>query len=228
MFKIETHLHTTTISPCGRVTPEEIVRRYYEADYHGLVVTDHYRLDVFEKLKDAENKLHAFLEGYRQVKYYADRVGIKTYYGAELQFSENHNDYLLFGFSDALMADPEKVCRIGVAAFSELAREDGALLIQAHPFRNGCVPVAPYLLDGVEAINRHDKHTNRNELATAYADRYGMLKTSGGDFHDSEDICVAGIAVDRLPNNSMELAKLLHSGDFQLLGWENTQNGNEG
>ncbi len=220
MFKIETHLHTTTISPCGKVEPEEIVRRYSEAGYHGLVVTDHYRMDVFDKMKDADDKLHAFLEGYRQVKYFADQVGIKTYYGAELQFSENHNDYLLYGFSNELLVDPERVCRIGIAAFSEQARKDGAMLIQAHPFRNGCVPVAPYLVDGVEAVNRHDKHTNRNELAIAYADCYGLLKTSGGDFHDPEDICVAGVAVDYLPKDSVELAKLLRSGDFELLGWE--------
>ncbi len=220
MFKIETHLHTTTVSPCGRMTPEEIVRRYHEAGYRGLVVTDHYRLDVFARWKDTQDKLQAFLEGYRQVKRLADRAGIKTYYGAELQFAENRNDYLLYGFSDSLMEDPEQVCRMGVAAFSEAAREDGALLIQAHPFRSGCVPVAPYLLDGVEAVNRHDKHKNRNELAMAYADRYGMLKIGGGDFHDPDDICVGGVAAEYLPKDSVELAALLRSGGFQLLGWE--------
>ncbi len=218
MFKIETHLHTTTISPCGRMTPEEIVRRYHQAGYAGLVVTDHYRRDVFEKLKDATDKLDAFLEGYRQVKFYADQAGIQTYYGAELQFTENHNDYLLYGFSDSLLADPEKILPMGISAFSELARQDGALLVQAHPFRNGCVPVAPYLLDGVEAVNRHDKHTNRNELAIAFADRYDLLKTSGGDFHDPEDICIAGIETEVLPADPMELARLLRGGAYRLLG----------
>ncbi len=222
MYKIETHLHTTVFSPCGMVEPEETVRRYYQAGYHGLVVTDHYRLDAFQfagvDLSKPGDKLHAFLEGYRQVKRFADQVGMVTYYGAEIQFAESHNDYLLYGFSDVLLADPEKVCRMGVVAFSELARQDGALLIQAHPYRTGCFPVANCLVDGYEAINRHDVHVNRNELALVLANASGLIRTSGGDFHDPEDVCIAGIDAEYLPQNSMGFASLLRSGRYQLLG----------
>ncbi len=217
MYKIETHLHTPAVSPCGCVAPEELVRRYKAAGYAAVTVTDHFRLDYF---KQADRDLHTFLEGYRQVRELADRVGLMTYYGAELQFAENTNEYLLYGFSDQLLADPERICRMGISAFSELARQDGALLIQAHPFRRGSVPVAPYLVDGVEAVNRHEVHDNRNHLAVAYADRYGMLKISGDDFHDPEDRCIAGIEADWLPGDSVELAGLLRSGRFRLLGWE--------
>lgn len=216
MFKIETHLHTSIISPCGSVPPEVIVRRYKEAGYAAITVTDHFRWDVFQQI---EPNLHAFLEGYRQVKAIADREGLVTYRGAELQFTENHNDYLLFGFSDELLADPLQICRMGAAAFSQLARRDGALFIQAHPFRTGCVPVAPCLVDGVEAVNRHDIHVNRNERALDLARRYNMLKTSGGDFHMVEDQCIAGIETDTLPKDSFELASVLRTGNFRLLGW---------
>ncbi len=216
MFKIETHFHTPTISPCGVVPEEEAVRRYHAAGYAAITVTDHFRLDVFQNI---DKNLHAFLEGYRKVKAVADTVGMHTYYGAELQFAENHNDYLLFGFSEELLSDPVAVCRMGVAAFSELARKDGAVFIQAHPFRNGCVPVAPHLVDGIEAVNRHDVHRNRNELSLSLAQRYGLLKTSGTDFHDPEDRCIAGIEAEWLPRDSRELALLIRSGDFRLLGW---------
>lgn len=222
MFQIETHAHTPIISPCGVVPPEEMVRRYHEAGYAAITVTDHYRLDVFEKIGFS---LDAYLEGWRRVKAEADKVGMKAYYGAELQFRENHNDYLLFGFSRELLADPERVCTMGLAAFSELARRDGALLIQAHPFRKGCVPVAPCLVDGIEAINRHDVHDNHNDRALALAEGYGLLKTSGGDFHDPEDRCIAGIASPCLPEDSRALAGLLRSGNFRLLGGEKGYDG---
>ncbi len=221
MFKIETHLHTPVISPCARVNVPELVRRYTEAGYAGVVVTDHYQLNVFQ-FDTPSDKLQDFLEGYRQFKQEADRVGLMTYYGAELCFTENSNHYLLYGFSDELLADPKKICTMGIAAFSELARKDGALLIQAHPFRRGCVPVAPHLVDGIEAINRHDIHANHNDLAWELAQRYGMLKTSGDDFHDPEDRCIAGIGVDALPKDSMELAKLIRSGNFALLNESQT------
>jgi hypothetical protein len=81
---------------------------------------------------------------------------MKTYYGAELKFDENNNEYLLFGFSDDLLSRGEDIFTMGIVEFSRLARQDGALLIQAHPFRRPCVPVAPELLDGVEIANRHD------------------------------------------------------------------------
>ncbi len=223
-YKIETHLHTPVNSPCGKIPPEIIVERYHEAGYAALVVTDHYSLDAFTRTgldpDGAGDRVHAFLEGYRQVKKFADRVGMKTYYGAELRFLENNNDYLLYGFSHELLADPGKVWSMGLAAFLPLVREDGAVLIQAHPFRKGCVAVAPDLVDGYEAVNRHDKHANRNALAMALARRYDVIRTSGGDFHDPTDRCIAGIESTWLPRDSREMAVLLRSRDFKLLGWE--------
>ncbi len=91
-------------------------------------------------------------------------------------------------------------------------------MIQVHPFRDGCIPVVPYLVDGVEVINRHEVHNNRNDLAMAYAKRYDMLKISGDDLHDPEGRCVAGIEAQWLPRDSMELAQLLRSGKHNLLG----------
>ncbi len=224
MYKIETHLHTPYISPCGRLTAQQLVEGYRAAGYAALTVTDHYKPEAFRyagvDLEAPGSKLEAFLEGYRRVKEQADRVNMRTYYGAEIQFFENDNDYLLFGFSPELLADPKTVCAMGIVEFSRLAREDGALLLQAHPFRKHCVPVAPYLIDGVEAVNRHDCHPNRNDLATAFADRYGLLKTGGTDCHDPEDVGVGGIASEVLPADSMELARILRSGNFRILGRE--------
>lgn len=224
MYKIETHLHTMQISPCGRLTAEELVMGYKAAGYAALTVTDHYKLGAFAfagiDLDAPGNKLEAFLAGYREVKKVADREGMRTYYGAEIQFFENDNDYLVFGFSEQLLADPKKICNMSIVDFSELARADGALLLQAHPFRRRCVPVAPHLVDGIEAVNRHDCHPNRNELAIAFADRYGLLKTGGTDCHDPEDIGMGGIDADYLPEDSMELAKLLREQKFTILGWD--------
>lgn len=224
MYKIETHLHTPLISPCAVLSPEELVLSYKEAGYAAVTVTDHYKASAFSYAGiswDAPgDKLYAFLEGYRRVKEVGDQAGLKVYYGAELQFYENDNDYLVYGFSDQLLADPKAVCSMGIAAFSKLAKEDGALLIQAHPFRHHCVPVAPYLIDGVEAVNRHDCHDNRNNLAIEYARRYQLQMTGGADCHGPEDIGRGGIDADYLPEDSLELAELLRSGRFTILGAE--------
>lgn len=224
MYKIETHLHTPYISSCGKLTAEELVLGYKAADYSAITVTDHYNRHCFKYAgidpKGPGSKLPAFLEGYRRVKAIGDAEGLRVYYGAELRFDEGPNDYLIYGFSDGLLADAEAVFSMGLAAFSEAARADGALLIQAHPFRRPCLPVAPYLVDGIEAVNRHDCHDNHNEQAIALADRYGLLKTGGTDCHDPEDVGRGGICAETLPADSTELAKLLRSGRFGLLGWK--------
>ncbi len=223
-YKIELHAHTPVISLCAKVPPEELVSRYHQAGYAAITVTDHFAPNVLHywgiDALPPEERLFAFLDGYRQVKAAAEELGMRTYYGAELRFFENNNDYLLYGFPEELLIDPDKIWSMGIADFSALARESGALLIQAHPFRAGCVPVAPCLLDGVEIVNRHDCHQNHNDRSVAMANTYGLLKTGGTDFHDPEERCVGGIAADRLPIDSVELAALLRSGDFEILGWD--------
>ncbi len=221
MHKIDTHVHTPYFSGCANMPAEEIVQRYKTAGYDAVTITDHYNLYGFSQFgvdPDAPgDKLHAFLEGYRRVKAAAEPLGLRVYYGAEVRFTECFNDYLVYGFSDELLSDPKKVCSMGIRNFISLAREDGALVIQAHPFRNGCLAVAPLFLDGAEVANRHPGHQNRNELALDYASRYGLRMTGGSDFHDYNSVCAGGILADTLPEDSKALARLLRGGNFKIL-----------
>ena len=37
MYKIETHLHTVTVSKCAHLEPEVLIRGYKEAGYDGII-----------------------------------------------------------------------------------------------------------------------------------------------------------------------------------------------
>ena len=50
MFRTETHLHTAETSPCGKVSAAEMVKRYYDAGYKTLFITDHFYTKYFETL----------------------------------------------------------------------------------------------------------------------------------------------------------------------------------
>jgi predicted metal-dependent phosphoesterase TrpH len=220
-YKIETHLHTPVISPCGVLTPQELVEGYLKAGFSAITVTEHFHADAFRHAgidPAGEGTFQAFLEGYRQVCRAAEGTPLRVYYGAELRFRGCGNDYLLYGFPHELLAKPEEVWAMGIVRFSELAREAGALLIQAHPYRAYCLPVDPYLIDGVEGVNRHDVHANRNDLAVAYGRRYGLRITGGSDCHHPADVGRGGIEADWLPEDSMDLARLLRAGDYRILG----------
>ncbi len=222
MLKIETHLHTKYCSECGELTAKEIVDGYLSAGYDALIVTDHYNRDTFRMLAcDTTvpgSHLKAYLEGYRHVKAEGEQRGLKVYRGAEVRFDGSWNDYLLYGYCDEMLADPEAVFTMGVEAFYEKCKANGALLIHAHPYRNGGSPTTPKALDGVEVANMHPGHRNRNELALAFARENGLLETGGSDCHETCHIGRGGILVEQLPKDEKELVELLRSRNYKLIG----------
>ena len=182
MYRIETHLHTTYISRCGWLGAEAIMKYYTACGYDAICVTDHYNRECFDyaeiDLTTPGSKTQAFLQGYHRLKKVSEKYNIRVYAGAELRFDESDNDYLLYGFHDALLADPDRVMREGLAAFAPQYRADGALLVQAHPFRKKCTPAPAEYLDGIEVLNREELGLDKEKGE----DIYGMrLRFSGND-----------------------------------------------
>ena len=224
MFKIETHLHTNHTSKCGWLDAAALAEGYQKAGYAAVAVTDHYNRDTFEYLRIDTTRpgdvITPFLEGFRRMEAECTGRGLKVYKGAELRFDESCNDYLLYNYPDELLADPERVLHLGVAAFAPLAREAGALLIQAHPYRKKCTPAIACYLDGVEVLNCNPRHDSRNDRTEEYAALHGLLRTGGSDCHRSEDIGLGGILAEELPEDDAGLARLLREGRYTIIGAE--------
>ena len=221
MYKIETHLHTVHSSKCGWLDAATLTEAYRTAGYAGIIVTDHFNRDTFRYLNvdlssDAD-KVRAFLGGYDRMAEEGAKRGLRIYKGAELRFDECENDYLLFGWPDGLLADPEAVFRLGVAAFAPLARAAGAVIVQAHPYRRGGTPAIARYLDGVEVANRNPRHENYNDRAAEYAQQFGLLGLSGSDCHQPPDIGLGGILTEELPEDSNAMAALIRSGAYTLI-----------
>ena len=221
IYKIETHLHTSHSSPCGKVDAATIARLYAEAGFHGIVVTDHffhYTCRPHCWNIPYQDYFNVFIQGYHQLCNAAAPYGLKIYKGAEVRFDESFNDYLLYNYPDDLLQDAEAIFSMGIEAFSKLSREAGALLFQAHPFRDKNTPVDPRLVDGIEVRNESPRAPNHNELTIAYgADHPELLQICGSDFHRLEDVGCGGIGVETLPENEHQLAQLLHNRAYTLL-----------
>lgn len=221
MYKIETHLHTRYSSKCGWLDAETLAEGYKAAGYDAVIVTDHYNRTTFDHLgvdlHSDVDKVAAFLTGYRRMAEAGEKVGLKVFRGAELRFDESDNDYLLYGWRDELLADPEGVFAMGIAAFSPIARGQGALIVQAHPYRKKCTPAIACYLDGVEVQNLNPRHENHNERAMEYAQQFGLLGLAGSDCHRQEDIGVTGILTQELPSDSFGMMRLIRSRNFQLM-----------
>lgn len=221
MYQIETHLHTTHTSKCGHLEAAYLAEAYKAAGYDAIAVTEHYNRDTVKYLDiDLDRPgegLEKFLRGYRAMEAACKDLGLRVYKGAELRFDECDNDYLLFGWSDELLLDMKGNLAMSVVEFSRLAREAGALLIQAHPYRGKCTPAIACYLDGVEVINAHPRHESHNAWAKAYAEAHGLLQLAGSDCHQLPDIARSGILSDTLPADAFELADLIRSGNYTLI-----------
>lgn len=219
-YRIETHLHTRHVSKCGHLDADTLAPAYRQAGYDAVIVTDHYNRTTFEYLGVSTRDpaaMQAFLEGFRRMVTAAEGTGLRVFRGAELRFDESENDYLLYGYCDELLAEPEKIFRMGIADFSRLARAQGALLVQAHPYRSKCTPAIACYLDGIETINHNPRHESFNERAAEYADQFGLLALSGSDCHRAEDIARGGIITNQLPSDHLGMMRLIRSRHYKLI-----------
>jgi hypothetical protein len=223
MYKIETHLHTMYSSRCGKLDAATIVSGYIDAGYSGLIVTDHFNrvtfdvknIDIFSNV----DKAACFLEGYYKIKEEGEKQGLIIYKGAEFRFDESENDYLVYGFQDQLLSDPNSIFELGLKGFYQRCKDDNMLIIQAHPFRRGCQPANPRYLDGVEVQNMHPTHESHNELAWEFAhSNRALVRLSGSDCHRADDIGRGGICVEALPNSETELVSILKQRKYSLIG----------
>lgn len=214
-MKIETHFHTAQVSPCGQVMAEEGIRLYHGSGFHAVVVTDHFNSGVMGKKGTWEEKVERLLSGYQTAYQTGKELGVRVYLGMEIRFEENENDYLVYGITPEFLYDHPWIYLESKEAFSEISRENGLCLIQAHPMRSNCTPVVPALLDGYEGHNGNPRHNSRNAQARSLAEEHGLVWTSGSDFHQVEDLAAGGIEMDTLPADERELADRIRQGQFK-------------
>ncbi|MBR4073139.1 MAG: PHP domain-containing protein, partial [Clostridia bacterium] len=95
-YRIELHAHTKPVSGCSEILPEEMAEIYHKKGFDAVVITNHFVPWVVGETPK-EEVLDNYLSGYEETAKAAEKYGIKVFLGVEIRFSENNNDYLLFG-----------------------------------------------------------------------------------------------------------------------------------
>jgi len=210
------HVHTSEVSPCGKVNASELVKLYKEAGYDGIVITDHYFDRYFDSLGwlSWEEKTDIYLSGYRKASEEGQRIGLEVIWGIELRFLENENDYLVYGLDETFLKNYKELYKLDLKNFRKLTCGMDILIYQAHPFRPWIVPVDPALLDGVEVFNGNPRHDNMNHKALSFAKKHNLKMISGSDFHRTDDVGRGGIIIPRKVKTSAELFKLLKNDEI--------------
>lgn len=209
-YLLETHAHTSEVSPCSHVDATTLVELYIEKGYSGVVITNHFCEGIFKENSSWEEKVEHFLSGWKIAKLAAIN-DFTVLLGMELRLKENYNEYLVYGIDEEFLFNNENLLNLSIKEFMALAKENGLIVFQAHPFRNGVTIINPSLVDGIEVYNGNIRHDSRNDIAENWAQIYGLYKISGSDFHELYDVLRGGIITKEKITNNSELLNALRN-----------------
>ena len=194
-YLYETHLHTSESSACGLLSAAEMVRKFKDAGYTGIVVSDHFvgGNTTVDLSLPWEEVVEAFCKGYENAKAEGDKIGLQVFFAWESGFQGT--EFLIYGLDKQwLLAHPEiRGCTIEEQY--AIVHRAGGLVIHAHPFREEPyikeVRLFPEHVDAVEGINATHSSVNSNshknpkwnDMAMAYAEKYHLPVTAGSDQH---------------------------------------------
>lgn len=209
MYLYETHLHTSPVSKCAKVNVRENLEFYQSIGYAGVFITNHFidaNISVDPTLPYAD-RIRCFFSDYEEGVQIGHEIGLDVLCGAELSY--RGTDFLVYGLDkEWYLAHPEIE---GMKKSEELPylMEHGALVIQAHPFREAGyidhIRLFPRSVHGVE-IDNACRTPFENEMAAQYAKNYGLLPFAGSDNH-------VGAARPRLSGMRFDV-KLCDEADF--------------
>lgn len=211
-MKIELHAHTSEVSGCGKMTADELIRRFAEAGYGAVVVTDHLIGGHFLELTH-QQRADRHLTGYHAALEAGKKYGVTVLLGAEVRFPGRLEDILLYGLKESDMVWIVSLLEADLSyqTFHDIVRQRGLVEIQAHPFRPKLKPIPHEYLDGVEVYNGNARHNSHYDLAMFYGSRGGMnfIRTSGSDAHQVEDMARGGVISPTDIHNNEELVAFL-------------------
>ena len=186
MFKYETHLHTYPVSQCAKFGVRENLEFYKSLGYAGVFITNHF---VDGNINSAagesyKERIEYFFSDYEKALEIAEEIGIKVFCGAELSYGGT--DFLVYGLDKQWYLDHPEIMDMKKSEELPFLIENGALVIQAHPFREAFyidhIRLFPRCVEGVEIINAC-RTENENEMAKIYAKNYNLLEFAGTDNH---------------------------------------------
>ena len=115
-YKTELHAHTSPVSGCSDIDPKDLVLIYKENGYDSVAITNHFIADRLQG-ENGQEKVKWYLEDYYKCAEEGALIGLNVVLGAEIRFTENNNDYLVFGICPEDLIDIYKLLPYGIDNF---------------------------------------------------------------------------------------------------------------
>ena len=202
MYLYETHVHTKPVSQCGGACVRDTVECYKKEGYAGIFMTDHFldgNINLEVRALPYEERIEYYFSAYEEGKRVGDEIGFDVFCGIEMSYGGT--DFLVYGIDKEWCLAHKDMDKMRKSELLKLMMSEGALIIQAHPFREAAyidhIRLFPRCVQGVEVFNAN--HTEfENKLAEQYAENYGLLRFAGSDNHTGKSQMLrGGMATDK-------------------------------
>ena len=205
-MRIDLHIHTSPLSACSYIDPQELIQEARRLQLDGICLTEHQVVwdpDEVDKL--------------------AAEAGISIFRGNE--FTTNQGDILVFGFYEDI-----KELLIIQELREKVTAADGYMIV-AHPFRGfktfgigqlqltveqACKRKVLEFVDAVE-IGNGKLSPEENNMARKVAEKLGLPGTGGSDAHRVDEIGTWVTVFEKEIESEIELVQELHAGRFRAV-----------
>ncbi len=186
MYKYETHLHTYPVSKCAKSNVNDCLEFYKILGYDGIFITNHFLDGNINIDSDVsyEERINFYFSDFEEGKKIGEKIGIKVFCGVEISYKGT--DFLIYGLDkEWYLANPQIM---DIKKSEELLyfMENGALVIQAHPYREASyidhIRLFPRCVHGIEVLNAC-RTKEENKMAENYAKHYNLIEFAGTDNH---------------------------------------------
>lgn len=213
-YRTELHTHSKPSSKCSDIIPEDLVKMYAENGYDSLAVTNHFMTSI--RGETMEEKIELYLEDYNKCIELGKAAGLNIIFGAEIRFTENVNDYMIFGICPEDLPQIYELLPYGIDNFYREFKNDKNIIIQAHPFRTGMVRANPESIDGVEVFNIHPSQICQSGLAAKFAREHNLIASCGNDLHHYGHECLCALLTEEEIKDSYDVAKVLKGRNYKM------------
>ena len=222
-YKTDLHCHTRDGSCCAGESTRDTIEKYIKQGYTSIVLTNHmqsYRINGGEPFPFSFPSYEDYVDYCYDAIDLARRVADGRLYvldGFEMRIPYCTNDYLVYGLERECVK-AFNIIKAELDTASKYIRENGGVIVQAHPMRFGMTLVRPEYIDGYEVHNSHNKPF-MNTMIREWIGHIGAddkIFTAGTDHHNHDDIPSAGILTEAPIKTTEELISVLKSRSFKI------------
>ena len=198
--------------------------------YDGIFLSNHFldgNINPEARKLPYPEQIAYYFRDYEDALAEGKRIGLKVFPAVELSFLGT--DFLIYGLDSSwYLAHPE-IMRMEKTAELSMMRDAGALIVQAHPYREDSyidhIRLFPRSVHAVETLNSCQPDL-ANEMAALYASRYNLLTTCGSDNHWAGEVfdvlrrkglepAIAGMSADEPLESVEDYIRLVKAGQMR-------------